>query len=693
MESSPEQLMNGASDHYDHLDLTGEQDSIQKYSDLDESLKFVQSLLTKKMPNGVEANEIQDQEMSEEASNDRDELSQNAENDEKERSEQEDYKMVDQEEELGASNHVFIDEHMDTNQELDNSDIGSQHAVNQSQISLNNAETVEDRLQIMNSIYQERRQAKLFAAEEERKRQEGNKRPTINRKSEQMLKRKAQRQGKIEDRLMNLAQKKKAEPEPQVNKSVISTSGKKVKPSAVVSRLMDYGALYKQKRVELEEQFSKKQTFKPNLDKSSEMSKSDVKSRYKVSKTIPTNRSPSNEEIYLKYGRSTEQNETGEDSKFDDQDNFGDYTENNLYTNSGFKEPTKKMQKIQDEYDKNHPFYPSINNTSKTMVETKSKNQIDYVRPSSDVHNRLYNLHFDKNKNKGEDDKFKPELNKNSEEIIRLMKEGNDYDKNERWRTLYEFGVEKQIMRKHIEDKVREIKEEEELGACPFTPEIIPYDQNQSADGPIDVVDRTKDWATSLVYKKEILAESHYKNKVMKEHEECTFKPKLIAEENLKRQNITASEMSAKVDIAVNSKGLESFYRRMEEAHYRKRQDDEYEEHYVGSGKNWTGLLTMPAIPDFHEKKNVTSLEQVKCVTKPVIRDGEIVRDAQVPIHRHEKYTKSDITNNLRGENRQHELENIKNKNEQQKAQLFDEHEEFDDCVDFLHNQIKDLEI
>ena len=349
------------------------------------------------------------------------------------------------------------------------------------------------------------------------------------------------------------------------------------------------------------------------------------------------------------------------------------------------------MQKIQDEYDKNHPFYPSINKTSKTIVESKTEEQV-YARSSTDIHNRLYNLHFEKNKKGDLDESQKPQINKNSDEIIRLMQNGNDYDKQDRWKTLYEYGVEKQVMRKHVEAKVREIREEEELGACPFKPEIIPYDQNQSADGPRDVVDRTKDWAASLEYKKEILAESHYKNKVMQEHQECTFQPRLIAEEKLKERNVTRSEISANPDIQLNSKGLENFYRRMEEVQYRKKQDEDYEEHYVGSGKNYTGQLTMPAIPDFHEK-NVKSLDQVRNITKPVIRNGEIVRDAQIMIDRHDNYKKSDLTHNLRGEDRQEDFEIIKSKNETQRDALFDAKEDFDECVDNLHNQIKDLDI
>ena len=328
----------------------------------------------------------------------------------------------------------------------------------------------------------------------------------------------------------------------------------------------------------------------------------------------------------------------------------------------------------------NHPFYPKINDLSKSIVEAKSKNSI-YPRSSTDIHNRLYSLHFDKNKKIQHSDTFKPEINKNSEEIIRLMRDGNDYDANERWRTLYEFGVQKQVMRKHIEDKFKEVKEKQELNECPFRPEILPYDYitNQDPDESKDVVDRTKEWAASMECKKEVLAESHFQKQLMKEYQECTFKPRLIAEEKLKERNMTATELSSRIDVEINSKGLENFYRRMEEVHFRKRLQDDYDENYCGSGKNWTGQLTMPAIPDFHEKKELKSLDQVKCITKPVIRNGEIVRDPQIPIYRHDTYKKSEITNALRDQDREEDFDLIKNKNDTQKEELFDDRIEFND--------------
>jgi hypothetical protein len=220
-----------------------------------------------------------------------------------------------------------------------------------------------------------------------------------------------------------------------------------------------------------------------------------------------------------------------------------------------------------------------------------------------------------------------------------------------------------------------------------FKPEIIPYEREENKD----VIERSKEWAQHLQNKKEILADSYFRNTTLKELEECTFQPRLIAEEKLKERNITASEMNSKIDIGVNPRSLEAFYRRMEEAHYRKKEMEEYEENYCGSGKNWQNKLTLPQIPDFHERTQQLSLDQVKCLTKPVIRNGEIVKDPVFQINRHENYKKSLETYALRGE-RNEEIDQIKDKNTKHKEPLFEDNVDFEDCVDFLHSQINDLE-
>ena len=231
-------------------------------------------------------------------------------------------------------------------------EINSQDAINQSQISLNNAQSVEDRLYLMKNIYQERRQQKLAQAEEERKKLEVANKPKINRKSEKMLKNKTERKGKIEDRLMILAQKKaaaKMSKDNEIDTTVhhsVHGSGKKSKNSQVVSRLLDYGALYKQKRLEKEQEL-KNQKFTPNIEKSNGNFKS-IKS--KVTDQFSDYKSArSEQDLDMKLDES-EILPQNEDNK-DDQSNFENYTENHLYTGPVMRQPTKRMQQIQDEYD------------------------------------------------------------------------------------------------------------------------------------------------------------------------------------------------------------------------------------------------------------------------------------------------------------------------------------------------------
>jgi exoribonuclease II len=66
----------------------------------------------------------------------------------------------------------------------------------------------------------------------------------------------------------------------------------------------------------------------------------------------------------------------------------------------------------------------------------------------------------------------------------------------------------------------------------------------------------------------------------------------------------------------------------------------------IGTGKHWKPRLTVPEAPHFDLKDNF-GLEKVKCITKPVIRNGEIVRDAQVYISRYNYNPQSELTNAL----------------------------------------------
>lgn len=426
-------------------------------------------------------------------------------------------------------------------------------------MSQNSNLNVEDRLMMMNTIYKQRREEKLKQAAEEEK--------AKTQKSIKATKPKQRNGVKVEDRLLAYGKKKQHKEQIQKSYSEVSKSstkgGKttKSKPSEVVNRLMDYGNFYKQKQAERENNLRKTQTFKPNLEKSSQSLNTLPRSQ---TSSAGINNEPNH---FLKY---TESNTVESPHTVDHTDNpqIDIHVEDRLYVNSPIKEPTKRMQKIQDEYDRNHTFHPTINSTFAPKGQ------------SEPVHSRLYNKFLTKKVKEEPKPEFKPELNKNSEEIIRLMKEGDDYDKNNRWKSLYNYGVLKQKARKEVEDQIKMIREEEEIQSQPYRPQILEY-TTMKEEGPKDVVDRTKEWAASLECKKEVLAESYFQNQMFKELKECTFAPRLVAFEKYPKE-LSAQDMDvSKATSEFNAQSLENFYRRMQEAHLRKQEIEEIKNRYL----------------------------------------------------------------------------------------------------------------
>ena len=552
----------------------------------------------------------------------------------------------------------------------------SHDQLNQSNVSAaslrSDGHNVEDRLKVMDTIYKQRREEKLKAAAEERNKSYAMK-PTINKKSEKIAKKKEGSGIKVEDRLMNYAKKKKSqEADSKIMNDSVQNSSKVKKStqaqnSQVVSRLMDYGKYYKQKQIEREQEFFQYRSFKPDLKKSSNYTMN--KSKNKV--VCQSQAEDTESQNFLKYIERNASSLPNESPRITEPE-YENYIEEHLYDNSPIKEPTRKVQKIKDEYDRNHPFHPNINKTSKFIVDQQTSGAVKDAN-SEGVHNRLYNLYLTKKGKEEEKLNFKPDLNKNSEEIIRLMKEGNDYDQNERWKSLYNYGVMKQKVRKEIEDEIKIIRENEAVASQPYHPQILPYETNQQESK--DIVERSKEWAASIECKKEVLAESYFRNIQLKDLQECTFKPKLIAEEKLRERNMTASEFGSKMDVSVNPKSLESFYRRMEDAHTRKRELEDHDKNFCGSGNNWENKLTVAKVPEFHERNQQVSLEQVRCLTKPVIRNGEIVKDPVFQIDRHENYKKSLQTNALRSPTKE-DVEYVRGK---KKEPLFENDVDFED--------------
>lgn len=140
------------------------------------------------------------------------------------------------------------------------------------------------------------------------------------------------------------------------------------------------------------------------------------------------------------------------------------------------------------------PFQPTINQKSAKMMEGKQRysstiKETDGLRDSKGnlekperIHERLYGLSLEQKKKPEEfPHHFHPEMNPNSEEIVNLMKQGEDYSKNERWKYLYEYGRQKQMERRELADKIKEIKENEELMNNTYRPEISTLHQRTSS--------------------------------------------------------------------------------------------------------------------------------------------------------------------------------------------------------------------
>ena len=104
----------------------------------------------------------------------------------------------------------------------------------------------------------------------------------------------------------------------------------------------------------------------------------------------------------------------------------------------------------------------------------------------------------------------------------------------------------------------------------------------------------------------------------------------------------------------------------------------------IGSGKYWEGKLTIPEAPDFELKDNF-GLEKVKCISKPVIWNGEIVRDPWIVVPRHPYCPQSEMTRTLFKDNNIDQMMQI---NINEDIPLFEENKSFSDCVSVLHGQI-----
>jgi hypothetical protein len=119
-------------------------------------------------------------------------------------------------------------------------------------------------------------------------------------------------------------------------------------------------------------------------------------------------------------------------------------------------------------------FKPKINKKSERMMAGKirytvdtgldplvdSMNQTEKPEP---LHERLYGLSMAPKFEARAEPEHKPKINHNSATIVGLMKDGDDYDREKRWISLYQYGTEKIQMKNALAKEVKKMKENEEI--------------------------------------------------------------------------------------------------------------------------------------------------------------------------------------------------------------------------------------
>ena len=160
------------------------------------------------------------------------------------------------------------------------------------------------------------------------------------------------------------------------------------------------------------------------------------------------------------------------------------------------------------------------------------KDETGQVETPEPLHERLYGLSMEPKHSKFEKTyTFHPEINRNSAQIIGLMQDGDDYDKQGRWESLYRYGTEKQNTRRELAKMIDGIWDSENAANYSFRPQI--NEMGRETDGA-DVIERTKTWAAHIEAKKQAKMLEYLENNDNSDNEETTFKPYLIAEEKLK---------------------------------------------------------------------------------------------------------------------------------------------------------------
>lgn len=340
------------------------------------------------------------------------------------------------------------------------------------------------------------------------------------------------------------------------------------------------------------------------------------------------------------------------------------------------KQESKQVRKIKEEMKAKCPFQPQINHIKKYEKQPQEGE-------STVAYERLFEL----SKKEKHDDKvftFHPEINRNSQQIVGLMKDGGDFEQTGRWLSLYQYGTEKVQLRRELAKTIEAVQQNEEAQKYKFHPKIRNYSGYQPE---ADVVTRTTGWGESVQKKKEQMLKQYMDEQFGEENKELTFKPRLIAEEKLKRREKHQQTMNEESTLILRLDAEESHLARMSEGRYKREEAD-----YIGNGHHYEGKLTVPVAPNFVPIQEIKgepfSLEKVKCLTKEVIRNGEVVKDPEFqPIKRHEFNPMKEKYQTLVGNSAN--VNNIELRNHD--GSLFNESSDFNTCVEDLHHQIQEL--
>ena len=279
---------------------------------------------------------------------------------------------------------------------------------------------------------------------------------------------------------------------------------KPAKPTNVVNRLIEYGQIVEQKKEIIRKDFGKG-SFQPQINENAgELSHNrstigggrlsevapDLSQSMRRSQA-PAEPAPAEKSEAPATPEPAEPAESAESSHQRDPSGVFDYSEDIFQSEmqmSGGKQPSRQMLKHIEEQESKCPFRPQIlerpaKKAGPPLDQSELKDSRGELEEPESVHDRLYGLSLTPSKHAEKELSFHPEINRNSQQIVGLMQEGDDYNQRGRWNALYQYGTEKQQMRNALAKVVDEKRDAEEASKHSFRPEITAYgDQEQQAD-------------------------------------------------------------------------------------------------------------------------------------------------------------------------------------------------------------------